>query len=300
MINHLIIKILKNPTIMFNYIILKLKSHLLGNYYFSSVRYPKVKSKVPHDDPCAHNAIKNDLLNNDIRVADYEIDLADYNYFMLKASYKKYPLYYVMGQNTHLFEKSLEHYLASKLLQLNADDTYLDIASANSPAPDIYHELFGCQVFRQDLDYCKGLKGDKIGGNACRMPIEDGFCTKMALHCSFEHFEGDNDILFIKEANRVLRKGGKLCILPLYLFTKYANQIDPILVETKKDVIEKDMTLYCLKGYTNYHRFYDVNHFIERVYRNLDKLKITLYMVKNGKEISPHCHIKFIALFEKE
>lgn len=299
MIHLLIKKILKNPAKMSDLAILKLKSLLLWNLYYSKARNPKVKSAVPQE-PSIHYAIKNNLLNNNINVIDYTIDLSDYNNYMIKASYKKYPLYYVMGQKSHLPEKSLEHYLASKLLELKGDDIYLDIASADSPAPDIYHELFGCQVYRQDLEYSEGISGDKIGGNACKMPIQDGFCTKMALHCSFEHFEGENDILFIKEANRIIRKGGKLCILPLYLFAKYANQTDPIWAAERKEIIENDMILYCVKGYFNYHRFYDVTHFIERIYQNLDNLKLTLYMVTNEKEVSPTCHVKFIALFEKK
>jgi len=63
-----------------------------------------------------------------------------------------------------------------------------------------------------------GFNGNTIGGNATDMLITDGVATKMALHCSFEHFEGDEDIRFIKEADKVLRGEGKMCILPLYLF----------------------------------------------------------------------------------
>ena len=127
------------------------------------------------------------------------------------------------------------------------------------------------------------------------------FATKMALHCSFEHFEQDADIRFIKEASRVLTKGGKLCILPLYLFEKYIILTDPSMLPKGNMPFESDAILYCAKGFGNRHgRFYDVSHFIARVVNNLNDLKLTIYVVQNEKEVDPSCYVKFIALFEKE
>ena len=131
-----------------------------------------------------------------------------------------------------------------------------------------------------------GIHGNTIGGDASSMPVEDNFCTKMALHCSFEHFEGNSDIKFIKEVNRVLRKGGKLCILPFYLFTKYAIQTDPIVLSKSSIDFEGDATLYCARRYANRHgRFYDISHLIERIRKNLKDLKLTFYIVQNEKEV---------------
>ena len=72
------------------------------------------------------------------------------------------------------------------------------------------------------------------------MPLKSGCVSKMALHCSFEHFEQDVDIRFIKEANRIPGKGGKLCIIPLYLFNKYANQTDPAILFNTNLNFEQD------------------------------------------------------------
>ena len=222
---------------------------------------------------------------------------------MRKAEYKKFLGYYfkfgILGRV--MIEKSLEHYLASKLLCLSENDVYIDIASSNSPTPEIYHKLFGCKCYRQDLIFPEGVKGNVIGGYANNMPVADGFASKMALHCSFEHFEGDLDIRFIKEAQRVLAEGGKLCILPLYLFTKYAIQTNPVILPKGGMPFENDAILYCAKGSGNRHsRFYDVNHFISRVINNANNLKLTLYLVQNEKAVHPSCYLKFIALFEKE
>ena len=121
----------------------------------------------------------------------------------------------------------------------------------------------------------------------------------MALHCSFEHFEKNSDVKFIKEASRVLKKGGKLCILPLYLFNRYSIQIDPSVLP-KGHLFENDAILYCVRGTSLRHcRFYDISHLITRIRNNLKDLKITIYFVQNEKKIDPNCYIKFIALFEK-
>jgi hypothetical protein len=73
-------------------------------------------------------------------------------------------------------------------------------------------------VYRQDLSFPEGIVGNVIGGDTADMPVRDAFANKMALHCSFEHFENGSDIGFIREASRVLRNPGKLIIVPLYLF----------------------------------------------------------------------------------
>ena len=134
------------------------------------------------------------------------------------------------------------------------------------------------------------------------MPLKDGFFTKMALHCSFEHFEDDTDMRFIKGAYRLLRTGGKLCILPLYLLDSYAIQTDPA-VFTKKEMplFEEDAVIYCARGWGNRHaRFYDVPHLIARIVNNLDAaLSLKIYNIQNAAQIDQSCYLKFAAIFEK-
>lgn len=260
----------------------------------------KVRSWVQYD-PQITNEIIEELKSNNFLVADLEINVTDYWQYMHQAMYQNFPSYYGDGKANNFIEKSLEHYLAAKLLDLSEKDVYIDIASANSPTPEIYHKLYGCKVYRQDLMFPEGIHGNCIGGDASKLPVENGFVTKMALHCSFEHFEQDSDVMFIKEANRVLRKGGRLCILPLYLNNKYAVQTDPdVILKGDMPFFEDDAILYCAKGWNNRHgRFYDVPHFIKRIRNNLIDLQLTLYIVQNEKKIDPSCYVKFIAVFEK-
>lgn len=292
-------KALKHPEKAYKFAVWKMKEKLLWDYYYEAIREPKVKSAVPRIN---NEIIVEELKKKGFNVIDFKINVTHYRQYVNNAEYHKIQSFYGIGGKGDVFsEKSLEHYLAAELLNLSPNDVYIDIANAYSPTPEIYHKLYGCKVYTQDLVFKKGIHRNTIGGDASNMPVADGFATSMALHCSFEHFEQDADIRFIKEASRVLAKGGKLCILPLYLFEKYIILTDPSMLPKGNAPFESDAILYCVKGYGNRHgRFYDVSHFIDRVANNLNNLKLTIYVVQNEKEVDSSCYVKFIALFEKE
>ncbi len=132
------------------------------------------------------------------------------------------------------------------------------------------------------------------------MPLPAGFASKMGLHCSFEHFEGESDIKFIADAHRLLRERGRCCIVPLYLLTEYAIQTDPTCLPRGAIGFEPDAVLYCAKGYRNRHgRFYSVAKLASRIRNNLRDLSLTIHAIQNEKEVDPSCYVKFVALLEK-
>jgi len=262
---------------------------------FAQIREPKKKGCIP--------ANKSDLMSQKLRnlgieVDDYEINVDEYRQYFQDARYlEDFPDYYSFNRS----EKSLEHYLAAKLLKLNSEDIYIDVASETGTVPKIYTKIFGAKTYTQDLKHPPGLNGDTIGGNAADMPLPNEFATKMALHCSFEHFEDDSDIGFVKEAARVLKRGGAVCILPLYLFDEYSVQSDPVTAISSGGVnFEKDAVIYCVAGFNNRHcRFYDPQHLFDRICRNLNGLKLKVYRIKNAKEVDNSCYIQFAAVLEK-
>jgi hypothetical protein len=293
-------KAVRHPDKAYRFALRKTKETLLWDYYYSLLREPKCKAGVPQD-PTIQDQIAQELIDSGLDVTDWRVNREGYLRYVRDAEYDRYRHYWHYRNVHHFTEKSLEHYVAAELLQLSAEDVYVDIASAESPAPDIYHRLYGCKVYRQDLSYPEGLRGDRIGGDAAKLPVPDGFATKLALHCSFEHFEQDSDIRFIREAARVLRKGGKLCILPLYLYTTYAIMTDPAALPRKGVRFDEDAVLYCARGWANRHgRWYTVPKFMERIQQHLDGLKLGLHVVQNAREIDPSCYLKFACLFEKE
>jgi hypothetical protein len=265
-------------------------------FRLAAIREPKRVGAIQYQSGTI-DRIMDALRMKGVAVRPYTIDIAGYRSFIAAAGYADRHLTYYPS-NRH--EKSLEHYIATDLLQLTPADVYIDIASEGSPVPEIYGRLFGCTTYRQDLTYPPGIAGDCIGSDAASMPVPDAFADKMGLHCSFEHFERDNDVRFMQEIQRVLAPHGAVCIVPLYLFDEYAIQTDPMLSGTPPP-FEPDAVLYCATGWANWHgRFYDATHLVERVQRNLGALHLTVYRVSNAKEVDPSCYVEFAALISRE
>ncbi len=261
--------------------------------YFGRLRFPKQIGYPGLND----EKITQTFNSKGLEVIDFVVDIDDYKNYFEKAGYSKtYSSYY----SFNIYEKSLEHYVAAKLLNMNKNDIYIDIASEGSPVPEIYGKLYGVNTYRQDLNYPAGLNGNTIGGDAANMPLPAEFASKMALHCSLEHFEGDADIRFIKEVNRVLKKGGSVCILPLYMAEEYCIITEPEVAVEQNVVFDSEAKVCGIKGWNNRHgRFYDVDSFSKRIINRLGDMSIRLYRVVNQKDVHSTCYLKFVALITK-
>lgn len=263
--------------------------------------YPEIPNQQRHGSiayttEIVENIVRG-LLSRGVDVESLEVDVPDFrSYFSLAEYERRYPDYY--SWNVH--EKALEHYLASKLLDLTSGDVYVDVASEGSPVPEIYARLFGCTSYRQDLAYPPGINDTTIGGDAAEMPVPDGFATKVALHCSLEHFEGNADAQFIEELDRILVPGGKACVVPLYMFTEYAILTDPAVSIPAHVEFDQDAIVYCDTSWKNRHaRFYDPRHFAVRIVDHLHSLKLKVYRITNVRRIDPSCYAEFAALIMK-
>ena len=254
------------------------------------------------DKPDTIDSICSDLEEAGISLEDYNINLDKYRSYLASADYESFPSYCGGGKTLGMGfeEKALEHFVSFDLLDIFSDDVYVDVASCSSPAPDIVRNLYGAKVYRQDLSFREGIHGMNIGGDAGAMQVPDGFASKMSLHCSFEHFEGDADIRLIRDLERVLSPGGRACILPLYLDDWYRTVIDPIMVFWTQPEFDDGATIVMGKIHNRFGRIYDVPHFIERVAKNIGKLSMTVYRVVNAKEIHPSCYLTFAALITKD
>ena len=99
------------------------------------------------------------------------------------------------------------------------------------------------------------------------MPLPAGSVDKLFLHNSFEHFEGDIDTGFVREAWRVLRPGGGLCVVPLYLSARHQIVTDP-LVDRSGIEWDPDAEVVERIGHRNrFGRFYSAETLAERVLR---------------------------------
>ena len=293
-------KAIQHPDRAFEVLGYGIKRTLFWERYVAAMREPKVDGakKLSKQD---YESIAEELRENGFEVRPFHVNLSDYQEYLKVANYAQYPAYLAGGLDPRFHVRALEHYIASKLLELTADDVYIDVGSYDSPSADIYHLLFGCTVYHQDLMFPRRLEGNIIGGDAADMPVEDGFATKMALHCAFEHFEGDADSSFVRETERVLRSGGRVCIVPLYLARHYLVETDPVISSKASIPFESDAVLYCTKGYRNRHgRNYDVTHLIARIRNNLGSQRLTIYHIENPDAVHDSCsYIRFAGIIEK-
>ena len=241
--------------------------------------------------------MRGELTGRGIAVNDLYVHRNDYQRYLEQAQYQqRYPDYYP----GNLLEKSLEHFISFKLLDCWEDDVLLDIASEQSPVHDIYSRLSGCVCYSQDIMYRTGIHGSKIGSSVESIPVPDGFFSKALATCSIEHFEGDSDILFMKEMQRVLKPSGRLVILPLYVATRSCAITDPRYALAGNVRFDEDAEVYCVENWGNRHgRFYSPVTLYERLVKDRVEMRFRIYDLRNPQEIDASIYCKFVLFCEK-
>jgi hypothetical protein len=206
------------------------------------------------------------------------------------------------GRWNKSIEKQLEYFISEVLLMPDPNDCIIDVGSWFSPYPELIRQKYGCPVYALDLSYSAGIHGWQIGGDAADMPVPDGFATKMTLHCTFEHFEGSSDTRFVHETARVLKSGGKVVIVPLYIHQRYTIWTDPSLFASKRIQPDPGAAIFRNVGWSNaFGRHYNPEAFYDRVVRACEAagLRISILKVANVQELDPSCYVRFIGLIEK-
>ena len=238
-----------------------------------------------------------------IEVKPFIIEKEEYFDYLKKAEYPKG--YYGGGEDPdqNFTEKTLEHFVSTKFLNLNPDSVFIDIAACNSPFYEIVKRIYNVrEAYQQDLIFPKGLNGDKIGGFASEIPLPDNSVDAVTLHCSLEHFEGSSDSQFFIEMARVLKPGGRVVVLPFYLAYEYTIHVDPafnILKNHKVEIDDERARLRYCTWYQFFSRHYDVQAVQERILNKAPALKLTLYKVENFRILEESGYLRWIGVFEK-
>lgn len=169
-------------------------------------------------------AIESELGRIGVVVHDYTPSAKDFRVFQAA---RLFPAEYHGGMDGGVWdEKLLEHWISSERLGLKgyqAEDIYVDIAAASSPWAQILRERNGISAYAVDIE---------VGRFYRRLPYyrqEDATNTSFgnasvrgaSLQCAYEMFLGTDDTDLIVEAARILKPGGKMVILPLYMHTHY-------------------------------------------------------------------------------
>jgi SAM-dependent methyltransferase len=232
----------------------------------------------------------------------YTIDVSG---FKKHQTQYEYPAFYAAGpmaDRGQREQKLLEYFVSLDFLQIKPNDVLIDVASEWSLFPDMVRKLYKAKVYQQDLIYPHGVHGFTIGGSAAKMPVESGFANQIVLHNAIEHFEGTADSDFVTEAFRVLKPGGVLCILPLFLSDDFANLTDPMMDRTgiQYDPGAKVVELPLI-WHNRFGRFYDSAAAERRLIQPALKagFKPILYHVQNVKEAHPQAYLHFALVMQK-
>jgi hypothetical protein len=236
--------------------------------------------------------IRQRALESGIVFAEYQIDPVRFPKYVAQAGYHtRYADYY----RDNRVEKMLEHFVALELLSIARGDVFIDVASEHSPLAEIVTQLRGAASFSQDIMYPAGVAGNRIGGDACAMPVPDGFASKACLTCSLEHFEGDGDTRLFHELARVLRPGGAVCIVPFYVNTQRVTQTDPVVSVAVNVPFDAGVPVHCAEGWGNRHgRFYTPRSFTTRIVEPLRaEFQFDYFCLSNAAEIDPAVYARF-------
>lgn len=256
---------------------------------------PAVHQGYPPSDPSAVRALLEGV--PDLEVRPYHVHQGAFESYLERAPY---PESYKANFGDLFIEKALEHFISIDLSPLRRTDVFIDIASSSSPFSEIVEDLWGIPNYRQDLAFKEGIYGRTVGGSSERLPFPNATFTRMTLHCSLEHFERDADSNFITEAERVLKPGGTLCVVPLYLSEIYHNLTDP--GTDRSGLVFDDLALVAeVPGWNNrFGRNYDVPAFTRRILDRAGNFRKLIYYVENEKEVAANCYVKFALLLRKK
>ena len=244
--------------------------------------------------------IEEDLKSLGIEIEEYSPSAELFLQFK-KEGY--FPTDYHGGINGSVWdEKLLEHWIAAELLGLKdykESNVYVDIAAACSPWVKSLRDQLSISAFAIDL----GTIGEKFNNlpyyrseNATQTTFQDASISGASLQCAFEMFAGNDDIKFIKELSRILRPGGKVIILPLYMHTHYCTYSSP-------EFFGKGYSNQEAREYINHNawnvptsRKYDAIKFKERVINTIEELgmEYRLLVLKNKNKLGSNIYCHFI------
>jgi ubiquinone/menaquinone biosynthesis C-methylase UbiE len=137
--------------------------------------------------------------------------------------------------------------------------------------------------------------------NATATSYEDATITGASLHCAFEMFMGEDDTRLMTEMARILKPGGKVVILPLYMHTHYCAYATPeYYSKGYSDQMAKEYIRLDCSGIPS-SRKYDASKLKKRVLDHIIEvgLQYRILVLRNKHEFGQDVYCNFILEIEK-
>ncbi len=181
--------------------------------------------------PAELEQIEQGLLALGIELQDYAPPPVEFHTFKTQ---DWFPPDYHGGLNSGVWdEKLLEHWISSEklgVMHYGPQDIYVDVAAAGSTWAQAMRVRKNINAYAIDL--CEIGKAYRHLDyyrveNATATTFADSSVSGASLHCAYEMFMGQDDTKLIQELARILKPGGKVVILPLYMHTHYCAYSTP-------------------------------------------------------------------------
>jgi ubiquinone/menaquinone biosynthesis C-methylase UbiE len=173
------------------------------------------------------------------------------------------------------FSKTLEYLVSLKLHDLKDGFKLLDAAGgAEAEFSKLAQSYTGASIssFCQDSITVDGKQHSNIeyiSGSIDNVPLDDGCIDGITCHHSFEHFAQNLDQKFILESLRLLKPGGKLVIVPLFItniYSEITNLKSYHLHDDSAFLIYDSTASFAGWGpYEGFARTYDIESFEKRI-----------------------------------
>ena len=130
-----------------------------------------------------------------------------------------------------------------------------------------------------------------MGVNAVHLPVDDNSVDFLTLHNSIEHFEENADTEFINECARVLKPGGEVIILPIFLEGEAIQYINPTH-NPKGFIKDKGIKTLYVYGHPRFMRHYSADTFVERIINPAKgKFKIELFKIIKSDDFNENIEL---------
>ncbi|XPV75573.1 MAG: class I SAM-dependent methyltransferase [Desulfovibrio sp.] len=265
---------------------------------------PVVDSVIPYD----FDVVREAFGENGLPVVPYNIDVPHFEEYMSSFDDIYSKTNYAASGEAVLYEKCLEHYLSLQFCEkLDENAVLLDVANAGSCFPTVIQRMSPCNIIANDLVFRKGVffhagKVWRFGGSAGDLPFAEKSVDLITVHCALEMFQGNHDMEFFSEAQRVLKPGGVLVIIPLYMHEHHIVYRDSNCTGDDLPEVPANATLVHRKNFYNvsFARVYNVRQFVDRLVSPFNNLDTTIYEIANGSAVHPSIYARWIGVFKKK